>query len=49
MSVQVIKWCPRNNPLRAVLWALGGAKKAKGLKTYPATETSEGEIYVMLG
>lgn len=49
VHIQVVKWCPRNNPLRAVLGALGGAKKSKALKTYPATEDAEGDIYVNLG
>ena len=44
--MQVVKWCPKNNPLRLVLGSLKGNQPAKNLKMYGAQEDDDGRIYV---
>ena len=45
---QVVMWCPKNNPIRALLGTLKGNQNPTNLKVYPAQEDQDGRIYVQL-
>lgn len=44
----VLKWCPRDNPMRNLLGTLKRAEKATPLKVYPVHVTKDGNIWTKL-
>ena len=44
----VIEWCPKTNPVRAVLGAIKGAVDPVPLRVYNTQVTDSGEVYVSL-
>ena len=44
----VIEWCPKNNPLRAVLGTFKSKEQAKALPVHACVRTDDGEVYVKL-
>lgn len=44
----VIEWCPKNNPLRAVLGAIKSVSTPKPLPVYDCVVTDTDEVYVKL-
>lgn len=45
---EVIEWCPKNNPLRAVLGAIKSVTTPKALPVYDCVVTDTDEVYVKL-
>jgi hypothetical protein len=45
---EVLEWCPKNNPLRAVLGVLKAAQNPVPLGVYDCVLTEADEIYVKL-
>jgi hypothetical protein len=45
---EVLQWCPKNNPMRAILGALKTAQKPVPLPVYDCVLTDTDEIYVRL-
>lgn len=43
---KVVRWCPKNNPVRLVLGSLKGNAPVKNLQVYSAQEDEEGRIFV---
>ena len=44
----VLEWCPKNNPLRAVLGAIKSAATPEALPVYTTQVTDDGDIFVKL-
>lgn len=45
---QVVEWCPRNNPLRAVLGRLKSKESAKPLPVFDTVLTDTEDVFVKL-
>jgi nitrite reductase/ring-hydroxylating ferredoxin subunit len=45
---KVLEWCPKNNPLRAVLGWLKSSETPKPLPVFDAQLTDDGEVYIKL-
>lgn len=44
MRVQVLEWCPKNNPMRIVLGSLKQNESSQDLRVYPVRVAADGVI-----
>lgn len=44
----VLKWCPKDNPMRSLLGTLKSTVKATPLQVYPVHVTQDGSIWTKL-